>query len=146
MYWLTEKTIFVAIAATFVVCVAAFYLTPLKHIAFIEPKVHDETATELYTKMTANPEDYIFIDVRGTDAYNFGHAEGSISMPLHTLYSERKNLPKVGKTIVLICSGGSASGVAYSYLQHFGFFNIVRSEGGVEAWEAAGLPMIGKIF
>ncbi|TAJ16025.1 MAG: rhodanese-like domain-containing protein, partial [Dehalococcoidia bacterium] len=66
-------------------------------------------------------------------------------MPLHTLYQERFALPRneSGKTIVLICSGGSASGVGYGYLQHYGFRNILRVEGGIENWQAKGLPVEG---
>lgn len=44
---------------------------------------------------------------------------------------------------MLICSGGRASGVAYSYLQHFGFSNIARIEGGIEQWALNELPTEG---
>ena len=46
------------------------------------------------------------------------------------------------KEIVLICTGGRASGVGYSYLEHYGFSNIARIEGGINAWADARLPVI----
>jgi rhodanese-related sulfurtransferase len=123
----------------------AIYLTPLKHVALIEPTIDDISAEAFYEMYRGNEDKYIFIDVRGESAYERIHAEGSENMPLHTLYNERVNLPKSGKEIVLICSGGIASGVGYHYLEHFGHFNIKRVGGGIEAWVDAGLPVITSI-
>ena len=124
--------------------IAAFlviYLTPLKHLNLIEPRIYDIPATEFYTQLKADPERYIFIDVRTQAKYDAGHAEGSINIPLPDMYSQHHSLPKHGKTIVLICGRGAASGVAYGYLEHYGFLNIRRIEGGVEAWQTEGLPI-----
>lgn len=128
-----------------IVSASLIYLTPLKWITVIEPTVTDITPADFYAEYKGNEDQYIFIDVRGEDSYNRLHAAGAINMPLHTLYNERHNLPKKGKKIVLICSGALASGVAFSYLQHYGFFNIVRVEGGIEAWQLEGLPVESNI-
>ena len=118
------------------------YLTPLKNVAVIEPTIDDITPEEFYTLYEADPDKYIFLDVRNSSAYNRLHAAGAELQPLHTLYTERAFLPKnTDKEIVLICSGGVASGVGYSYLEHYGFFNIKRVSGGIAAWDAAGLPV-----
>ena len=129
--------------ATLVVTVLAIYLTPLKNINLIEPTILDEAPVAFQTEYKADTGKYLFIDVRPSEAFNRAHAVGSISMPLHTLYNTRHSLPKSGKEIVLICNEGIASGVAYHYLQHFGFFNIRRIGGGVERWTADGLPIEG---
>lgn len=128
---------------TLLVTAAVIYLTPLKNIAIIEPSILDQTPVAFNTEYTADPAQYLFIDVRPSDAYNRAHAPGAISMPLHTLYNTRHSLPKSGKEIVLICNEGIASGVGYHYLQHFGFFNIRRIGGGMEKWIADGLPVEG---
>lgn len=133
-------TLLVVVLTTIVVG-AVIYLTPLKHINLIEPQINDITPTEFYEKYKGNEDHYIFIDVRGESSYNNAHAAGSINMPLHTLYNQRKVLPKNGKEIVLICSGGVASGVGHDYLHYHGFFNIARIGGGIEAWQEAGLPV-----
>src|SRR3989344_5617110 len=117
------------------------YLTPLKHLNIIEPTIDDIAPKEFYELYQKNPDHYIFLDVRGEESYNRLEAVGSKNQPLHTLYNERHNLPKRGKEIVFICSGGIASGVAYSYLEHYGFFNIKRVAGGIENWVAQGLPV-----
>jgi rhodanese-related sulfurtransferase len=117
-------------------------VTPLRHIPLLTPVIEEVDPIAFAEDFAANPDKYVFIDVRSLDSYTQVHAEGSISMPLHTLYDEWKNLPRnTDKTIVLICSGGRAAGVGYHYLEHHGFFNIKRIEGGIEAWQEAGLPV-----
>lgn len=114
--------------------------TPLRFVDLVEPKINEITPANFYAEYSQNPNDYIFIDVRPLDQYIKEHPAGAINMPLETLYNQRHYLPKHGKTIALICGGTQASGVAFSYLQHFGFFNIVRVSGGLPAWKAANLP------
>jgi rhodanese-related sulfurtransferase len=122
---------------------AAIYLTPLKWVTVLQPVVQDIAPTDFYAQYKLNPEEYLFIDVRPQNPYNAIHAMDSVNMPIQTLYDLHPSLPKKGKKIVLICSGGQASGVAYSYLQHYGFFNIVRIGGGIEKWIQDGLPVEG---
>ncbi len=124
----------------FLVGMAFVYFTPLKYSQIVEPKIRDINPTVIAERMQADPNAYDFIDVRGPSDYANLHAEGARNLPLYRMYFERHNLPKHGKTIVLICSGGVASGVAFSYLEHFGFRNIVRVDGGIETWQASGLP------
>lgn len=119
-----------------------FYLTPLKDLNLVEPTIEDTDPKEFFEKFSLNPDDYIFIDVRPPAEYRAFHAKGSVNMPIHTLYNQKDNLPKSGKTIVLICTGGALSGVAYHYLEHHGFLNLKRIESGVRGWEAAGLPVV----
>lgn len=131
---------------TLVFSLFIFYTVPaIRYSDIVEPTINDVTAEVIHAEMVKNPEGYVFLDVRPGDIYEKLHAVSSVSQPLHTLYVERHTLPKNvrGKMIVLICSGGLASGVGYGYLEHFGFRNIVRIEGGIESWKAAGLPVEG---
>lgn len=122
-----------------------FLVPAIRYAPIVEPVVIDVDPVSFYGEYKNDPDKYIFLDVRSADAYNKLHAEGSKLQPLHTLYTERHFLPRndSNKTIVLICSGGLASGVAFSYLQHYGFRNILRIEGGIEAWQAKKLPVVG---
>jgi len=137
------RTLIALIGASVLATAMLIYFTPLKWIPVLEPGINDINATSFQERYMADPDRYIFIDVRPEAAYRALHAKGSISMPLHTLYDARHTLPKSGKEIVLICSGGRASGVGYSYLEHFGFFNLARIEGGIEQWILEGLPTEG---
>jgi rhodanese-related sulfurtransferase len=116
--------------------------TPLRFFDLVQPMINEITPAAFYAAYEKDPSDYIFIDVREADAYAKEHPIGAVNMPLETLYVQRHVLPKRGKTIALICGGNQASGVAYSYLQHFGFFNIMRVTGGLPAWKSAGLPTV----
>ncbi len=140
LQWLVFVFFVGAVVLGLVYTVPAIRYTPL-----VEPTIKDIDAAMLEEELLERPDEYIFLDVRSADAYKKLHAVGSKSQPLHTLYNERLLLPRnePGKTIVLICSGGIASGVGYSYLEHYGFRNIIRVEGGIEAWQAKGLPVEG---
>lgn len=118
-----------------------FYFTPLKNVNLLEPRIDNISPQDFYELYSKNPDHYIFIDVRSPEQFRQIHAPGSINIPLHTLYDQKNNLPKHEKELVLICSGGRASGVGYSYLEHYGFLNLKRVEGGIEAWHAVGLPV-----
>lgn len=126
--------------ATVLLTATIIYLTPLKWVTVVTPTINDIDPKAFQSDFVQNSDKYIFIDVRSQAEYNKSHAVGSINMPLHTLYDQRRVLPKNGKKIILICGGGRASGVAYSYLQHYGFFNIKRISGGMIDWVAEGLP------
>lgn len=138
----TMVHVLMVVMLTFLVTASLIYLTPLKNITVIEPSIDDIDPVEFHKDFSENEDRYLFVDVRGESSYNRIHAVGSELMPLHTLYDERHLLPKnKEKTIVFICSGGVASGVAYHYLEHHGFFNLKRIKGGIEAWQLAGLPV-----
>lgn len=134
--------------ALVIIAASIFFLVPaVRYSDIVEPDIVDIDPVSFSSLYEKNPDGYVFLDVRPLDAYQKLHASGSKNQPLHTLYHERKNLPKnvKGKEIVLICSGGVASGVAYSYLQHYGFRNIVRIGGGIENWQLSGLPVEGNM-
>lgn len=137
------KTLVLVAVSAALLSASLIYLTPLKWVTVIEPTITDIDPVAFQAEFEKNPDKYVFIDVRPDSAYNISHAKGSLSMPLHTLYDMRHTLPKSDKEIILICSGGRASGVGYSYLQHYGFFNIKRIDGGIEKWILEGLPTEG---
>jgi rhodanese-related sulfurtransferase len=130
------------VAAGVVAITLVIYLTPLHYLSIVDPKVKDIDPVLAYDQMQKNSDGYLFIDVRQQSAYDAGHASGAINIPLQNFYTEHYQLPKHGKEIVLICSGGIASGVAFGYLQHYGFLNVVRIEGGIENWKAHNLPVV----
>jgi len=132
-------SILAAIAAT----AFLIYLTPLKHVTLISPTMHEVDPSDFYAEYSKNPDDYIFIDVRSPQIYNSAHAKGSINIPIENLFDEHYRLPKYGKKIALICTTGRLAGVAYGYLQNWGFMNLIHIEGGVANWSTEGLPVEG---
>lgn len=139
-----NREVIISLFIGIMVSVLFIYLTPVKNLNLIEPKVHNVEPKIAYEEMLKNKDKYMFIDVRSESEYNTMHAEGSINIPLHMMFDAKYTLPKHDKEIVLICAKGRASGVAYGYLEHHGFLNLQRIEGGVSHWEEEGLPVVRK--
>jgi len=133
--------VLIAVVVTALATVLAVYLTPLKHLNLVAPETKDIDPAAFWKDYSANPDDYMFIDVRQTADYAENHAKGSTNIPIQKLFEQHGELPKSGKTIVLICTGGSLSGVAYGYLEHQGFLNLLRIKGGLRNWIIEGMPI-----
>ena len=132
-----------SIAAVMVLLTAfIIFFTPLRYTILIEPKVNEIEPDTIYAKMVEKPDNYLFIDVRPAADYQKLHAKGAVNIPIGLFYDKWREFPRTGKEIVLICGGGRLSGVAFFFLQHFGFTNIVRISGGIENWLSKGLPVV----
>lgn len=85
---------------------------------------------------TAHPP--LILDVRESREYAQGHIAQAVSMPLFRLITERPMLPR-DRLIVLVCRMGRRSNRAAYVLLNQGYTNTVVLQGGMTAWEAAGL-------
>lgn len=131
------------IVTTALVTILSIYLTPLKHLNIISPTMNEIDPAVFYQKFTANPEQYLFIDVRSPSEYAAVHPKGSINIPIADLTDMHSQLPKNGKQIVLTCTTGRLAEVAYGYLQNWGFLNLLHITGGLQQWSLEGLPVEG---
>lgn len=78
------------------------------------------------------------IDVREPMEYAAGHIAGSLNVPLGRL--TQADLPR--GPLVLVCHSGNRSAQALSRLQQHGHPHpLVDLEGGIPAWQQAGLPV-----
>lgn len=85
------------------------------------------------------------VDVRTPVEFREVHAEGARNVPLDSLdpqkiASERNG--QSGDQLYLICRSGSRSGKAAQRLIDAGVSHVVSVEGGTQAWESAGLPVV----
>jgi rhodanese-related sulfurtransferase len=85
------------------------------------------------------PEGLLVIDVREDDEWEAGHVEDSLHIPLMTL-GERYDEVGSGQMLV-VCRSGHRSEQAAAYLIDQGF-DAVNLEGGLQAWHAAGRPLV----
>lgn len=129
-------------AGVMLITALGIFFTPLRYSVLVEPSIQDVEPEKIYASMMKNPDGYLFIDVRSAAEYQKIHAKDSVNIPIHLLYDGWRGLPKTGKQIVLICGGGRLSGVAFFFLQHFGFTNIARVSGGIENWVSKNLPVV----
>ncbi len=128
--------------ATVLVTALVIFFTPLRYTILIEPQIRNVEPDKIYADMTKDPGKYLFIDVRPAADYQKLHAKGAINVPIGTFFDKWQEFPRTGKEIVLICGGGRLAGVAFFFLQHFGFTNIVRVSGGIENWLSKNLPVV----
>lgn len=123
----------------------------IRYSEFFLPSIENIDPREAYENILSEPSKYIFIDVRSEAEFAKAHASSSVNLPVHYMYDDThglKNekgipLPKnTDQEIYLICTGGRLAGVAYSYLEHYGYRNIKRIDHGLAGWNDAGLPVI----
>lgn len=88
--------------------------------------------------------DPLIVDVREPEEFEgpLGHIAGALNLPLGTL---PQRFPEVGAStgvrIVLVCRTDRRSAKAAALLQEQGFRDVVVLRGGMEAWNACGLPV-----
>ncbi len=85
-------------------------------------------------------DDVVLIDVREQWEYDEGHIPGITLIPLSEFESRVAEVP-TDKTVVLTCRSGNRSGQVYDYLNQLGYDNVHNMQGGILAWEAAGLSV-----
>jgi rhodanese-related sulfurtransferase len=81
------------------------------------------------------------IDVRTPGEFASRHIAGSYNVPLPVLGEHQAELRERGaEPVVLICQSGRRATAAEAQLRQAGFESIRVLDGGMLAWEAAGLP------
>lgn len=92
-----------------------------------------------------NREDAIVVDVREAGEYSAGHIPDARHIPLGDLAKRAGELEKFkDKPVILNCQSGARSASACSVLSKAGFARVHNLEGGIAAWEQAGMPIRRK--
>lgn len=85
----------------------------------------------------------LLLDVREPSEYSSGHAPGSVLIPVGQLDQRLKEIQEYrDKPVAVICRSGRRSAAATEILQKAGFTDARNVEGGMIAWEKAGLPIV----
>ena len=94
-------------------------------------------AAQLWQQLRG-PTPPLVIDVPEPREYQHGHIPQAQLIPLPTLLASSPDLPR-DRPVVLVCRGGRRSARAAAMLDSNGNAQIAVLEGGMLAWEAAGL-------
>jgi rhodanese-related sulfurtransferase len=97
---------------------------------YISPREADERREEVQ-----------FLDVREDFEWNEGRIEGALHIPLQQVLDGRTEGLDQERPVVIYCRTANRSEVARLMLEARGFEASVM-EGGGEAWEAEGLPLV----
>jgi rhodanese-related sulfurtransferase len=89
-----------------------------------------------------NHKNALVLDVREQGEYDAGHILGSKLIPLGKL---KERLGEVGKyreqPVVVVCRSGQRSASACVLMGKQGFAQVMNLNGGIAAWQKAGLPL-----
>lgn len=97
---------------------------------------------ELKSRVEAQEDDLIVLDVRERDAYEAGHIPGARLLPRGQLELRvNQDLPDPTRRILACCELGYISTLAAATLRSLGFVRAVALDGGMKAWREAGYPL-----
>lgn len=103
-------------------------------VATISPKqLHD---------LVQAGKDIELIDVRTPAEYREVHVSFARNMPLDRLDPARLTAGRNGRPLYVICRSGKRGEQACQKLLDAGYTNVVNVEGGTQAWDQAGLPVV----
>ena len=96
------------------------------------------TSADAFERMRAGA---FFVDVRDPDEFAEAHVRGSTNIPLADVETRVAEFPR-DRDVLLFCRSGRRSGLAQETLvDRFGYIDVSNVEGGILAWEKAGLPI-----
>ncbi len=93
--------------------------------------------------ITEIPAGAYLLDVREDDEWAAGHAPEAQHLPMHELPGRLAEIPTEGD-VVVACRVGGRSAQVTAFLLSQGWDNVVNLAGGMQAWEAAGRPVVAR--
>jgi rhodanese-related sulfurtransferase len=99
-------------------------------------------ASALQVTQLINRGKTAIVDVRDAAEFATGHLRDAKNIPLADLSGRIGELDKSkAKTVVVVCQTGARSDKAVRKLAAAGFDDVYKLDGGLAAWQAAGLPV-----
>jgi phage shock protein E len=85
----------------------------------------------------------VILDVRTPEEFAAGHIAGAVDLDLQGASFETDVAALEPETPYFVyCHSGNRSAQAIAYLQEQGFNSIFELDGGIGAWQTAGLPVV----
>ncbi len=86
----------------------------------------------------------ILIDVRSDDEWATGYIDGAQHIWINDFVNHLADLPAdKNAPIVVYCQSGYRGGIAAVIMNVLGYTNVRNLSGGLNTWNAAGLPLVG---
>jgi rhodanese-related sulfurtransferase len=99
-------------------------------------------ATPQDVTMLINRSKATIVDVRDAKEFANGSLPDAKNIPLAELDQRIGELDKFkSKSVVVVCQSGARASSAAAKLSKAGFTDVVNLEGGIAAWQKAGLPL-----
>ncbi len=92
-----------------------------------------------------NTDDAVVVDTRSAADYKKSHILNARHVPMAGIEGRAKEIAKnTDRTIVCYCGVGSIAPQAAAKLRKLGYTNVHALKGGINAWQADGLPVTRK--
>jgi rhodanese-related sulfurtransferase len=90
------------------------------------------------------PDDLVVLDVRTPEEFAEGHVADSTLIDIYEAdFADRIAALDPDVPYVVICRSGNRSSQAVALMRDLGFSDVTDVDGGILAWNAAGLPLAG---
>jgi rhodanese-related sulfurtransferase len=87
----------------------------------------------------------VLLDVREADEFASGHLPGAIHVSRGLLEFKLGSVPALAARdlkVVLYCKTSGRAALAAAVMQDMGYLDVVSIAGGIDAWVAAGKPVV----
>lgn len=99
-------------------------------------------ADDARTIIETGGDDLVVLDIRTPEEFAEGHLEGAVNIDFYAPDFAQQLAELDPETdYVLYCRSDNRSGQAMPVLEDLGFASVAEVDGGILAWEQAGLPV-----
>lgn len=89
------------------------------------------------------PSDLVILDVRTPEEFAEGHLEGAVMIDFYDLdFADQLAELDPDVPYLLYCRSGNRSGQTLALMEELGFTDVADVDGGINQWQAAGLPVV----
>jgi rhodanese-related sulfurtransferase len=92
-----------------------------------------------------NNEDAVVVDTRSANDYKKSHIVNAKHIPATSVVERAKEISRdPDKPVILYCGTGHSAQQAATKLRGHGFNRVFALKGGINAWQADGMPLTSK--
>jgi rhodanese-related sulfurtransferase len=109
---------------------------------FLNKLTSETDPSDVHTDIVNKKNDFVLVDVRSSEAYQSGHAQGAIHIPHNDMTAKRMTEFLKDQVFVVYCWGPGCNGATKAALKlsRLGFA-VKEMIGGIEYWEKEGYPI-----
>ena len=86
------------------------------------------------------------VDIRTAEEFaKDGYIEGAVNVPMNEVFASLDKLPAKDALIVVNCVSGHRGSIVAMGLRTLGYTNVSNLAGGLNAWKAANMPVVGWV-
>ena len=112
-------------------------VTTIDEVAVVSP-------TEGNQLLDASPAGLVVLDVRTPAEFAEGHLPDAVNIDVQAPdFRDQVGQLDRGAPVLLYCRSGNRSATARQVMAEMGFERIADVDGGIVAWQEAGLPVVG---